>query len=240
MASGASAAYRDFRETMRQAGALIRMERTLGDPPDPSEQPLVEGLRGGAVVLMVAAFEAFLRDLLEERVNTLESEGRYAFNALPKKMQVAAVFNLLNTAMKGVPSRPAKPQKFDRLPEVVSAAQHVAHSTLVGSAFGVTGGSATSDTVKRMFEQVDRRRVLEQARPRFVRLWGSPVPRTFLRDKLDWIVEARNQVAHGASVLSWSRDDLKEAERFLRLLAKTLDDDLRIYLNKISRSSANP
>ena len=232
MASGPSTAYLSFRKALMQASSLMQLEKRMQDPPPPHEQSIQEGLRGGAVVLMVAAFEAFLRDVFEERIDALSSRRRpVTFPKLPVKMRVAAVFNPLERAIRGLPGQPS--ERVERIRDVQAAAKHVAGNALPGWAFAVTGGNADPATVKRLFDEVGRQKVLERALPRFEKLWRAPVPRTFLRDKLAAIVRARHEVAHGANVLGWSRQDLMEAERFLRLFAKTLDDDLRIHLNRV-------
>ena len=240
MASGPSTAYVSFRAALRQAESLMRLERTFADPPRPTDQDAVDGLRGGAVVLMVAAFEAFLRDVFAERIDDLtQSRSQPSFSKFPEKMRIAAVFNLLDNVVRGVPGQRSM-SRLDRLPDIQIAAGHISAGRLIGAAFAVTGGNANSEIVTKLFTQVDRQKVLVGAKPRFETLWRNSVPRRFLPDKLDWIVLARNEVAHGASALSWSRADLREAERFLRILAKTLDDDLRIYLNRVGRAPPTP
>ena len=235
MASGPSAALQAFRKALERVLQLLRLERQYREPVVAAKLPLVEGLRSGAIVLMIAAFEAFLREVFEERVDQLARPPRpIRFASLPDRMKTRSVYGLLEASMKGKPGHSSK-TRINRLPEIQAAAKHVVDQDIVGSAFAMTGGNATSETVKTLFKQVDRPDLFNSIKSRFERHWSQPVASQFLQAKLDWIVEARHEVAHGASLPSWSRDDLSEAVRFIRVLARVLDDDLRIHLNSVGR-----
>lgn len=235
MASGPSLALGSFREALRRVLLLLRLEREYKEPVAASELPLVEGLRGAAIVLMLAAFEAFLRDVFEERVDQLAVPPRpIRFADLPERMKTTCVYGLLDASMKGAPGQPKK-RKSERLVDIKAAAQRVVNEEIAGSAFATTGGNANSETVKILFKRVARPDLFDGIKSRFEQHWRSPVPRQFLAQKLDWIVAARHEVAHGAALPQWSRDDLGDAVRFVRVLARVLDDDLRIHLNRIRR-----
>jgi hypothetical protein len=237
VASSPSRAYVEFRAALRQADALLRYERTLSDPPPSDAQALAEGLRGGAIVLMVAAFEGFLRDVFEERLDALgRAVDADSFERLPDRLQVAAVYNLLEQTMHGAPGKPVADQRKDRLADIRAAAAAVADKCLLGSAFSSTASNPSAATVKRMFKQIDCNDVFRSVHWRFVQYWRSPQARAFPARQLDHLVNARHQVAHGENVLAWSRDDLRAAERLVRILARSLDDELRVHVNKIRRA----
>jgi hypothetical protein len=62
-----SRSYRDFQSSLRRAARLRTLEvQRYKDPPPPRQIIAVEALRGGAVVLMVAAFERYLKNAFEE------------------------------------------------------------------------------------------------------------------------------------------------------------------------------
>ncbi len=232
MASGPSNALQSFRDALKRVVLLLRLERQYKQPVPASELPLVEGIRGGAIVLMIAAFEAFLREVFRERVDQLSDPPRpVEFAALPDRMKVESVYGLLDSSMRGVRSS----RKIDRLHSIRKAARHIVNDEIVGDAFSITGSKANAATVNELFKRVDRNDLFNSIKPRFEQYWREPVAADFLRKKLDWVVEARNEVAHGASLPTWSRDDLKEAERFVRVFARVLDDDLRIHLNGVGR-----
>ena len=236
MASGHSMAYVSFRRALQQATALINIERSLPDPPTGSQVPLAEGLRGGSLVLMVASFEGYLRDVFEERLDGLGvGLTQRTFDLLPDRVQTTSVFNLLTEAMHGAPGKSVPHERIHRLSGVRDAALSVSGRRLHGRAFSSTGSNPNSFTVKNLFKQVDYSDVFATTHSRFVGHWGSPVPHDYAQRKLDYVVGARHEIAHGANVLSRSRADLKEAERLMRILSLTLDDALRIHINRLSR-----
>ena len=68
--NGYSAALRGYETSLDRARHLFRIETTgYGDPPPPNDRIAVEALRGGATVLMVASFERYLAEALEEFVD---------------------------------------------------------------------------------------------------------------------------------------------------------------------------
>lgn len=234
MASGPSTALVDFRLRLRQPLELMKYESGFHDPPTATQIDLVNGLRGGSIVLMVAAFEAFLRESFEERIDELADRVTpVTFDVLPDTLRTTAVFNLLEDAMKGTPGRPVPEKRVDRIAGVRSAADKVASKTLEGSAFSTTGSNPNSETVKDLFKQAGYSGIWTECHPRFSKLWRAAVAVDFPRYQLDYIVQTRHSIAHGASALSFSRSDLSAAARLLRILAQTLDDELRIHLNKI-------
>ena len=66
-----SQALRDFRASISIAESLMKREQRFADPPSPRQFKIVQGLRGGAAVLMVAAFENFLKEVVEEQLSDL-------------------------------------------------------------------------------------------------------------------------------------------------------------------------
>lgn len=231
-----SNAYTSFRLALGAADALLRHERTLADPPHAAQQDLAVGLRSGALVLMVGAFESFLRDAFEERLDELGTRVPAAkFDLLPGRLRTTAVFTLLDESMRGAPGKPVADERVDRIPDIRKAAASVATGQVLGKAFSTTGSNPSAATVKEMFKRVDCTPVFERVHPRLQRLWGQPLAKKYAEQQLDFIVNARHEVAHGASPLTWSRGDLRSAERLVRLLAQALDDELRVHLNQVRR-----
>lgn len=229
---GKSNAYVSFRVALKQAESLLKSERRIPEPTPADQVDLVQALRGGAIVLMVASFEAFLRDVFEERLDTFGQRLPHGtFATLPERIRVAGVYNLLNRAMNGDKGDKRKP--VERLADIHGATATVTMKSLVGKAFNDTGSNPNPGTVRELFRQVDYTDAFVRSRNRFNRLWGKPVQHDFAQKKLDSVVSARHTVAHGANALAWSRDDLAEALRFIRILAQTLDEELRIHLNRV-------
>lgn len=65
-------ALEQFKESLQMAEELMKLEKAnYKNPPRMEEQNVVEGLRGGAIVLMVAAWESFVKQLIEEELSPL-------------------------------------------------------------------------------------------------------------------------------------------------------------------------
>lgn len=220
------------------ASELIDHEQSLTpDPPPPAKQNIVNGLRGGAAVLMVAAFEAFLDDLITEQVDTIRHHNpSVIFARLPDKMREWNVFRTLEAAMKGPEHQPGGP-RLSRLPAIKVASQLVFQDEVNPGAFAGTSGNPSKKAVKGLFERVGINDILGVIRPHFETLWGGAVADSFIPDKLDEIVQRRHRVAHRAEALTISRAELLEGVRFLGVLGKVLDVELERHVRNVCRAA---
>jgi len=205
------------------AEALMSIESEhYKNPPPLDEQKAVEGLRGGAAILMVAAFERFLRDLFEEHLAVFTTTSpNLECGRLPEKMRVQRVFGALELAMKGEPYS-ARKRKVDRLADIDRACRLVLDGALMPEVFAETAGNPSSKTVARMSSNIGLN-VFDAIKQEFEKEWGQPVAHTFISDKLDEIVNRRHVVAHTADALNVGREQLKDAFRFLKALADVLN-----------------
>jgi hypothetical protein len=74
--NGYSAALREYERSLTRARHLHRIEiATYHDPPPLADQVAVEALRGGATVLMVASFERYLKEAMEEFVDLIAKQA---------------------------------------------------------------------------------------------------------------------------------------------------------------------
>jgi hypothetical protein len=132
----ASKALTEFQSAIALAEALYSLETNYPDPPTFENKGMLEtvrALRGGAVVLMVGAFERYTRESMEEHISQINSvPPRKPFAELPEKMQVAKEWAR------------AEAQQFvhDKLDEIVSSRHKAAHaaSVLNVSRADVVGG----------------------------------------------------------------------------------------------------
>ncbi|MGE3412590.1 MAG: HEPN domain-containing protein [Dehalococcoidia bacterium] len=210
----------------------MRIEnRTFHDPPRPNEIEAVLGLRGGAAVLMVGAFEAFLRDLCPEVLARVDSE-LVEFSRLPEAIRTQTVFGTLDRAMKSQ----GEPKSL-RIPRVVAASDLVVRERVNPAVFGDTRSNPNSTTVKEIFEEAGIRDVFAHVSTPFAKKWRQQVPPRFVQDTLDSILQRRHNVAHRADALTISRKDLRDAVRFLRILGETLDQGLRSHIASAARSA---
>lgn len=213
----------DFARALALSRELIALEAAYADPPSPAEARKVEALRGGSLVLMVAALERYLRALFAEHLGRLLGPPPLvAFGALPEKLRVASVFNGLNLAMRG-PRHGRAPGKVARLPSVIQAADRVAQGLVDIDALSQTRGSPDAAQVGAMLSCLALRDPFAVVRPEFETRWGRSEATTYVADKLDEIVSKRHVVAHTATILNVSRADLASWPTFLETFAEALD-----------------
>ena len=63
--------------------------------------------------------------------------------------------------------------------------------------------------------------------------WNKPVADNFIENTLDEIIQRRHAVAHTAETIDINRAELKESIRFLKLVAKLLDAELKRCVDDI-------
>lgn len=225
----ASTALTKFLESLSIAQELQKIESSYSNPPKAHEQKAVQGLRGGVAVLVVASFERFLKECIEEYLTTLTTHPGVDINNLPDPVRVNSTFNTLERAMKGPPFQQPPPKK-DRLPDVEAACRRVISNIINPEAFSSVGSNPSSKKVGEMMSSLAIQDVFTLLQNKFERKWRKPVAHTFIRDKLDEIVNRRHRVAHTAQALEITRGQLKESVRFLKILAELLDDEVRRHV----------
>ncbi|MFN3191248.1 MAG: HEPN domain-containing protein [Aureliella sp.] len=217
--------YDSFLKSLAMAEALLELERaSFSNPPKKDERDSVQGLRGGAVVLMVASFEYYLRSLMAAVVEDITSgPNAVEFGDLPDQMQVTSIFEGLQLATKGARYGPPPPKK-DRIPEIKTICSKILAGNVIHQAFSDTSSNPNSQVVKGMFKNLGIRDVFSEIKRKFETRgrWNGAVADTFISDKLDEIVANRHVVAHTAKTLDLTRSDLKESIKFLRILAELL------------------
>lgn len=223
----------DFISSLAAAERLARIEQRYRDPPHPATAPTVEALRGGCCVLYVGSFERFLTEAFEEHLGALVgTPPPVAFAALPRKLFESSIFESLEFATRG-PRHGAVGGRHARVPDVLAAARRIVAENIDPHALSQTKGNPDADRVNEMFRALGMTDALNDVRPRFDAMWTKPEASTFVRDKLDEIVNARHVVAHTASALSISRLNLQEWPRFLRVVAQVLDERLDRYVANV-------
>lgn len=215
-----------FRDALAVAEALLDHEGTLPEPPPDDKKRFVEGLKGGAAVLMVAAFENFLRESFEERLSLLAVDPPpIAFDDLPEKLRVSTVYSSFEWAERGPPGR-GKPA---RIPAFTDAARHLVAGKIHPTSLAQTQ-NPSPDAVREMFSAIGLADVLGAVRPDFDRKWSKAEAATFVHDKLREVVDRRHVVAHTAATLRLARGELREGLTFLRTLAECLDGCLEKHV----------
>lgn len=232
------AAFDQFKESLELANALKRLERDKYPyNPTLAQQPFVKGLRGGASVLMVAAFEYFLRRLFEESISELNTiPVSVDFHKLPDQLKVTTVFSGLNRVIKG-PLYEEKPPKVDRINDIMAACKLLISGQIDPSTFSETGSNPSGNTVKEKFKEVGVNDIFTKLKPAFEVKWKAPVAHDFIKSKLDEIVRTRHVVAHTADTLNISRKSQNESFKFLKILAELLERELQKHIKEIKKSA---
>ena len=231
-----SAAYNQFCESLEMAKELLKIENSYKNPPRLHEQKAVQGLRGSVAVLVVAAFESYLRQMIEERLAELSAKHHHLhLERLPDNMRVTHVYNSLERAMKG-PLYQDPPPKIQRLVDIDRICRVLISGDISASVFADTGGNPSSKNLKSLFKSLDLIDITSRIKLRFDKKWGKPTAQTFIDDKLQEIVNRRHIVAHTADALSISRTDLKESLKFLNILAELLDKELENHVKQLIKA----
>jgi len=231
-----SKALEQFKESLQMAEELLKIEKkNYKNPPRITEQKAVQGLRGGAAVLMVAAWENFLKQLIEEELTNLTTHPpKVPFEKLPPKMQQHSVFQTLERATKG--PRFQKPKnRIDRLPDIEQACKVVISGKINPVAFSDIGSNPNPEIVTEMFKNMGIGDIFECIKEDFEKKWKNSVSNTFINDKLLEIINRRHVVAHKADALKISRSDLNESIRFMKIIAPLFEKQLRYKVNDIIR-----
>ncbi len=215
------------------AEELLKIESSYSNPPRVHEVKAVRGLRAAGAVLVVAAFENFLREDMEEHLSELSNlHLKLQFHKLPDKIRVSSVFNSLDRAMRG-PAYQEAPPKVDRIADIEKVCKKIIAETIDPRVFSDTGGNPNPKNIKAMFSNIALDNIFVRVRPKFDRKWPKPEAHTFVEDKLSEIVNRRHVVAHTADALKITRSSLKESIKFLTVLAFVLDTELRDHVKML-------
>lgn len=229
-----SQALQELKNALEIAHELLEIERkNYKNPPKLGEQKAVQGLRGGASVLMVAAFEYFLRQAIEEHLAELAVHPpKVKFDDLPDKMKVTNVYQTLDRALKGSRFQ-GSTNKITRIKEIEVACKVVISGVINPSSFSDTGSNPSANNVKEMFKSLGISDIFSDIKVKFDQQWKKPEATTFIHDKLDEIVQRRHRVAHTANALNITRSELNESIKFLKILATLLDGELKRHIKQI-------
>jgi len=225
-------AYTKFKDSLELAKALRDIERTKFPKPKQKEMASVKGLRGGSAILMVAAFEFFLRTLFEENISQLNTIPPLDLHKLPDKLKIKIVFDGLQNAMNG-PKYVTKSTKAERIDDVLFVCTRLIGHHIDPTTFSHTNSNPGGDTVKEKFKEIGLDDIFKTIGDAFTRKWGTAVAATFIKDKLDEIVRTRNVVAHTADTLNITKKSQNESFKFLTVLAELLEIEMKKHIKSL-------
>jgi len=233
-----SIAFDDFKESLSIAEELLKIEKAnYHTPPKLDEQKAVQGLRGGVSVLVVASFERYLRETIDENLTALSNDATLRLlSKMPDKVRVKSIFATIERALTGPQFIKAR-KKITRIPDINRACAQVLTDKINPKAFNDTGSNPSSSAVKRLMTDMDIPSFFPNIKAKFEKEWRTPVARTFIPDKLDEIVNRRHRVAHTADALNITRIQLRESVRFLKILGEVIDRELKTKMRQLKKIS---
>ena len=226
-----------FKESLELANSLKKLERDKFAAGRQQDQPFIMGLRGGAAVLMVAAFEFYLRRLFEENISRLNtSPPSIDMLKLPNKFKVKIVFDSLQNSMNG-PKYGTKPDKVDRIDDVLTTCKHLIGEHINPATFTDTSSNPNGATVKEKFKDIGITDIFSTVKPDFEIKWGTVVAATFIEDKLNEIVNVRHIVAHTAGTLNITKKSQNEALKYLKILSELLEKEMDTQIKNLLKTA---
>jgi len=222
-----SEALKQFEESLQMAEALIKIEENFNDPPSYEEQKAVQGLRGGAAVLIVASWENYLGRLIEEELtNLITHSPKVPFKELPLQIQTHSVIKTLEPAMKDA-------NKINKLRDIERACQSVIDGKVDPALFSDTRSNPSPKRIREMFGNIGIDNIFVCIRGDFDIQWDKVESSTFINDKLGEIMERRHVVAHKADALKITRSDLNNYIKFMKIVAPLFEKQLRVHISNI-------
>jgi hypothetical protein len=221
---------RDALEALRLGFAaveeMLRWDKdgSEGMPVPDAERPRVAALRSGAMVLIVAYFQAFLRDLASGFVREINrlSEARWqslpgALRQIVLRRMVDDLGGALKTDVTGFPSKEA--DVLHRLGQYVGMVSGTGALRLDDDLFGKLEGNPGSAVVTDLLGDMGIPHVFDGRAP--------------MKEALDGIVNRRNQFAHGWSSLGRTPQDIKSDMEVLRDVARLAVDAVEKVLASV-------
>jgi RiboL-PSP-HEPN len=222
-----SQAYKDFVDALQLAESLLQIEATYLDPAEPKDRKTTEALRGGAAILMVSAFENYLKELVEEYLDELTRIPlRFKSSNLPQEMLFNNWEHLVVAANRQ--------KKHDKVKAYSDMATIIMSGAMSPSSFtGAVRSNPDSEKLGELFRRFGIKDFYSTIKADFEVLWRAPTADTFIQNYLDAILQRRHSVAHTANALNISRYDLQESLRFLKTLGSVCDDHLANHVSLI-------
>lgn len=226
-----SQALQEFRSSIAIAEVLIKKEKKFRDPAPTQSRKIVLGLKGGAAVLMVAAFENFLKELVEEKIDDMKDHPKYNPKKLPDLLlSHNCSYTFKNTSQ--LSGRCNDPK--DKITIFQRAAQAIINGDIDTSFFSdLAQSNPNSVKVKYLFLSLGITDIFSSIKKKFDVKWKTPTSSGFIPAKLDEIVNRRHVVAHTANAMKVTRIDLIESVKFLKILADLFDEELYHHFKKV-------
>lgn len=228
-----SNALKDFDYSISIAESLLRKEKRFNDPPHPRSKKIVYGLRGGASILMVAAFENYLQNAVNEYLDeTTHQPLKFDSQSLPPELTLRNSREIIKGITKQIDK--SNDNASTRVQLLDNALNTVLSRKLNPGYFAqICWGNPSPDKVKELFKSLGIGNVFDQIKPKFEKKWGKSITNTFIPDTLESTVKRRHLVAHEVSIGGITRHDLEESLRFIKILTVVCDSELNQLIKNI-------
>jgi hypothetical protein len=175
-------------------------------------------MRGAVTVLLVATLESYLKGLFSEMADVMEAarqtKGRRILSdALHMRQHFLAIEWL----------RALRQERSQKHPILVRISGEIAGDKIVAEALANTFANPGPTVVKEMLANIGVDNWPQPLNAQYSQVSGAAVHPTFVHDKLQEIVDRRNEVAHTGVALSISRVQLAEWIDFVQHVGKSLD-----------------
>lgn len=209
-----------------------------------ANRPMPSPLLAGAVVLLCARFEEFLKDVV---VYALErhsySEPPLTLWDLPEKLQVHLISKNLNAAVQANRHGALRPSA-QRINEALAAAGSVVNGVIDAEYAIETGGNPGPETVAGLLKIVGVedpwRKIADYFHASYVPPsipGNSNVAVTDPVERLRELVKLRNIVAHSGVSIPASSAEIRFDADFLNQISNSIYEVLREHVEEFSRSS---
>ncbi|MFI9496119.1 HEPN domain-containing protein [Streptomyces halstedii] len=205
--------------------------------PDPG--PLL----AGAVVLLCARFEEFLKDIIAyalERHNFCDPA--ITLWDLPEALQIHLISKNMNIALQGMRHGALRPPK-QRITEGVAAARHVVNGAIRAEHAIETGGNPGPDTVAELMKLVGVVKPWKLITENFENSYIQPAAPALggmalgkLEDRLKQLVNLRNIVAHSGASIPSSSSEIRFDVDFLSQLSTSIYEVLKGHIEEYANS----
>ncbi|WP_181448872.1 HEPN domain-containing protein [Nonomuraea aridisoli] len=193
-------------------------------------QPFVSG----AVVLLCARFEEFLRDVVTYALDQYASSSpQILLSELPEELQLHIVQQNINVALQNKRHGVSRDNSV-RLAETLMIARHYVADRIWSDHAIDTGGNPGPDTVKDLLRLVGIKDPWKRINQEFSSTFAAPeipgLPGRVIRsprEELARIVRARNSIAHSGAGVSLSSAEVRLDMHFLMHLSGIIYDQLR-------------
>lgn len=216
---------------------MVNLEQTIqASLTTISQWDVTNGIRGGSLILLVGAFEKYIKDSIEESMGKIKNHRpRITFDNLPAKLQITSMFETMRIAINGKSFEKVK-EDITRFPNLISAGQLVSNKEVNPDAFGDLFSNPNPSRVNTVYTSIGIHDIFSKIRIEFLNTYpGTPTINVteFIKEKLEEVLEKRNSIAHTADANMVTSTDLTKYIEFIETLAKSLDVIIEDHIHQI-------